>query len=224
MRRFRVALVGDFNATVVAHRAIPEALQLAGAEYEWIHTTTLRDPSDRLAGFDGIWCIPASPYADMQGALDAIRFAREQKVPFLGTCGGFQHALIEYARNVLGMSGADHAETNPEAADLIIAPLACSLVEESEEITLSENTLIRRACGGQRMTEGYHCRYGVNPEFAEILFSGPMRATAWDSTGQVRAAELAGHPFFVVTLFQPERRALLGELPPLVRAFTAQAV
>ncbi|MEO8657530.1 MAG: CTP synthase [Bryobacteraceae bacterium] len=224
MRKFRAALVGDFDPTVVAHRAIPEALRMANAEYEWIHTTTLREPPGRLAGFDGIWCVPASPYADMQGALDAIRFAREQNVPFLGTCGGFQHALIEYARNVLGISGADHAESNPEAADLIIAPLACSLVEESEEITLAEGTLIRNAYGQERVTEGYHCRYGVNPNFAERLFSGFMRTTAWDASGQVRAAELVAHQFFVLTLFQPERRALRGELPPLVRAFTAQAV
>jgi CTP synthase (UTP-ammonia lyase) len=224
MRKVRAALVGDYDATVVAHRAIPEALRLAHADYEWIHTTSLQNPSDRLAGFDGIWCVPASPYADMQGALDAIRFAREQKIPFLGTCGGFQHALIEYARSVLGISGADHAETNPQAADLIIAPLACSLVEESEEIMLAEGTLIRTAYGKERVTEGYHCRYGVNPTFAEPLFSGSLRIAAWDASGQVRAAELAGHPFFVITLFQPERRALRGELPPLVRAFTAQAV
>ena len=224
MRRVRVALVGDFDATVIAHHAIQEALRLASAESEWIHTTTLRDPSTRLAGFDAIWCVPASPYADMQGALDAIRFAREQKVPFLGTCGGFQHALIEYARNVLGIAGADHAETNPEAADLIIAPLACSLVEESEEITLAEGTLIRTAYGQEKVTEGYHCRYGVNPNLAERLFSGSMRIAARDVSGQVRAAELVGHPFFVITLFQPERRALRGELPPLVAALTAQAV
>jgi len=69
----------------------------------------------RAAGFDGFWCVPASPYRDIDGALRAIRFAREQRRPFLGTCGGFQHAVLEYARNVLGWADAEHGELAPNA-------------------------------------------------------------------------------------------------------------
>ncbi|MGH8112693.1 MAG: glutamine amidotransferase-related protein [Rhodanobacteraceae bacterium] len=103
----RVALVGDRDDTVPAHHAILLALKLAGdtcnilIEPVWV-PTELVDRGAVLRDFNGIWCIPASPYRSVDGALVAIRFAREQQRPFLGTCGGFQHAIIEYARNVLG--------------------------------------------------------------------------------------------------------------------------
>src|SRR5687768_11230313 len=100
----RIALVGDYNAAAKAHQGIPRALVLAthgdgnACEWEWIHTSTLLDdPSEQLAGFHGVWCVPASPYANTRGAIAAIRFARQTGRAFLGTCGGFQHALLEYA-------------------------------------------------------------------------------------------------------------------------------
>ena len=113
----RLALIGDHNPEVVAHRAIPLALELAQKnlssvlQWDWIGTDAITDAPRQLAGHAGVWCVPASPYKSMDGALAAIRFARETKRPFLGTCGGFQHALIEFARNVIGVTGADHAET-----------------------------------------------------------------------------------------------------------------
>jgi CTP synthase (UTP-ammonia lyase) len=226
-RGLRVALVGDFNPSVVAHQAIPMALELAGAQHGvevepvWVHTSSIYGADARLAGFDGVWCVPASPYANTAGALAAIRYARESGRPFLGTCGGFQHALIEYARNVCGMAQAEHAETNPDAALPLISPLGCSLVERSEEILLAEGGLFRRAYGLPRITEGYHCTYGLNREYEPRLFCNGLHATAHGVNGEVRGVELAGHPFYVGALFQPERRALRGEVPPLVAAFVA---
>jgi predicted TIM-barrel fold metal-dependent hydrolase len=118
----KILLVGDLNASVIAHRAIEENVRLAAradAEltWEWPGTREIDDRGeDTLAAYDGIWCVPASPYASMSGALKAIRFARERGVPFLGTCGGFQHAVIEFARNAAKIVDADHEETNPAAA------------------------------------------------------------------------------------------------------------
>lgn len=221
----RVALIGDYNEAVMAHRAIPEALRMSAEELgvkveaEWLHTSTLVDVEKQLAGFDGIWCVPASPYANTEGALAAIRYAREKQVPFLGSCGGFQHAVIEYARNVLGMTAADHGETNPSGETLVIASLSCSLVEESEAIALADEGILREAYGTSRMTEQYRCSYGVNPEFQQKLFAGALKPTAWGASGEVRGCELEGHLFFVGTLFQSERRALRGEAPPLAVAF-----
>lgn len=223
--KVRVALLGDFNPSVIAHQAIPEALRLAGedlgleVEGVWLHTSLLREPEKQLSDFDGVWCVPASPYANTEGALEAIRYAREKHVPFLGTCAGFQHAIIEYARNVLKIYTADHAETNPHGETLVIGPLACSLVEKSEEILLADDGIVREAYGAPRITEGYHCSYGINPAFEKQLFSGPLKTTARGISGEVRAFELDRHPFFVGTLFQSERRALRGEAPPLAVAF-----
>jgi CTP synthase len=159
----------------------------------------------------------------MEGALTAIRFARENGVPFLGSCGGFQHAVIEYARNVRGMKNAAHAEVDPDAELLLVTPLECSLLETSDEILLAEDSHIGRAYGVDRITEEYHCGYGINPAFEAALTDGEFRVTARDPAGSVRAIELSSHPFFVATLFQSERRALRGEVPPLAKAFIKQA-
>jgi CTP synthase (UTP-ammonia lyase) len=221
----RIALIGDYNVHAIAHQAIPESLRLAGEalgveiEGAWTHTASLTDAPAMLEPFAGVWCVPASPYANMTGALEAIRFAREMGRPFLGTCGGFQHAVLEYARNVCGIADADHAETNPTAAQPLISPLSCSLVETSGEIQLGEEGILRRAYGRSRIVETYHCSYGLNEDFGSLLFRDGLFATAHDLSGQVRAVELTSHPFFAATLFQPERKALTGEIPPLVSAF-----
>jgi CTP synthase (UTP-ammonia lyase) len=220
----RVGLIGDYDATVPAHQAIPIALQLAAAsagievKLQWVPTEEVRTVS-RVSEFDGLWCVPASPYRHMEGALLAIQYARESRRPFLGTCGGFQHAVIEYARNVLGWADAEHAETAPDAVRPVISPLACALVEATGTVRFFPNSRIADAYGTGEATEGYRCRYGLNPEFQAILVSGPLRAAAEDAAGDVRAVELDDHPFFVATLFQPERAALKGQLPPLVAAF-----
>ncbi len=78
---------------------------------------------EALAEYDAIWVVPGSPYRHPEGAFTAIRCARESSIPFLGTCGGFQHAVIEYARNVLGWQDAGHAETDSEGR-MVIAPSA----------------------------------------------------------------------------------------------------
>jgi CTP synthase (UTP-ammonia lyase) len=226
MRRLRIGLVGDFDQRVTAHRAIAVALQLAAErlqqplEFDWIATDAV---PETLEPYDALWCVPASPYRSMAGALRAIRFAREQRVPFLGTCGGFQHAVIEYARGVLGWADAEHAETTPDAARPVINALACSLVEVTDEVSFQPGSRIAAAYGAERASEGYHCNYGLNPELAEQITQGPLRATAHDARGDVRAVELDAHPFFVCTLFQPERAALRGELPPLVSAWLRAA-
>jgi CTP synthase (UTP-ammonia lyase) len=225
----RIGLVGDYDAGVPAHQAIPRALALAesalGAplEFRWLPTETI-DGDAALAPYDALWCVPASPYRSMDGALRAIRFARERPLPFLGTCGGFQHAVVEYARNVLGWADAEHAETAPEAARPVIVPLACSLVEVTDKVRLRTGSRIAAADGTAEATEGYRCRYGLNEAFRATLVSGALRVTAEDEAGDVRALELQGHPFFVATLFQPERAALADRLPPLVAAFARAAL
>ena len=219
-----IGLIGDYDAAVPAHQAIPRALDLAGdalgapVDYEWVPTEGIGDTS-RVSGFDGLWCVPASPYRSMEGALRAIRFAREQGRPFLGTCGGFQHAILEYARNVLGWADADHAETKPDAARPVITPLTCALVEKTDTIRFRQGSILAAAYGCLEATEGYHCSDGINPAFLSTITSGSLRVSAEDRAGEVRAVELEGHPFFVATLFQPERAALIGKTPPLVAAF-----
>jgi CTP synthase (UTP-ammonia lyase) len=219
-----VGLVGDYDQAVPAHQAIPLALQRAADSlgialaFGWVPTNEISTAS-RISSFSGIWCVPASPYRNMDGALLAIRHARESQMPFLGTCGGFQHAVIEYARNVLGWKDAEHAETAPDAQRPVIAQLECSLVEAKGQVRFSPNSRIATAYQASDAVEGYRCRYGLNSAFRSALLAGPLRATAEDENGEVRGIELDGHPFFVATLFQPERGALTGKPVPLAIAF-----
>jgi CTP synthase (UTP-ammonia lyase) len=223
-RNLRIGLIGDFDASIPAHIAIPRALSLASDAVgipiipQWLPTEKILT-CDNLAPFDGLWCAPGSPYRNMDGALLAIRFARESRRPFLGTCGGFQHALLEYARNVLGWTNAEHAESCPDAPQLIIAPLKCSLRESSGVVRFLEGSHLRRAYGIDETVEQYNCRYGLNPAFRTTLLCGPLTVSAEDPEGNVRAVELQAHPFFVATLFQPERASLEERLSPIVLAF-----
>lgn len=217
--------MGDYKPSVPAHQAIPTALSLAAAHHgvslkaTWVPTSQIQRAGDQLSSYDGIWCVPASPYENTIGALDAIQFARERHIPFLGTCAGFQHALMEYARNVLEMEHADHAELNPGTAHPLISPLSCSLFDVETDLILQPGSLLHKSYGTTRIREKYRCSYGPNPEYENALFAGDFRVTARDGDGQVRGGELRCHPFFVGTLFQPERRALQKELPPIVRDF-----
>ena len=224
----RIALIGDHDPAVLAHQAIPRALALAAAAAgvavapEWVPTEEITHDA-RVAAFHALWCVPASPYRHTGGALRAIRFARERHRPFLGTCGGFQHALLEYARSVLGWAKAEHAESAPDAERLVVTPLDCALVEVRGLVRFRPGSRLEAAYGVPEAEEGYHCRYGLNPGIRDALTSGPLRVAAEDAAGDVRAVELDGHPFFVATLFQPERAALRGEVPPLVTAFVQAA-
>ena len=229
----RLALVGDRDDAKTAHQANPLALALAAAELglavdaRWIGSDALpatdAATAALLAGFDALWCPPGSPYRDADGVLRAIRAAREGGLPFLGTCSGFQHAALEYARTVLGWADAGHAESTPDAARPVVAPLACALVEQREPLRLAAGSRLAGAYGVVETVEGYRCRYGLNPRYADALLAGPLRASAFSPDGEVRAIELDGHPFFVGTLFQPERAALDGATPPLVRALLVAA-
>jgi len=189
----------------------------------WIPTDSLDEGVEELGPMIGLWCVPGSPYASMDGALKAIGFARRNQRPFLGTCGGFQHAIIEYARNILGLQEADHAEAKPDAAMPLISRLSCSLLGERGTIVLKPGSLAARIYGRTEIVEEYNCRFGVNPKFQPLLEKSALRITGTDESGQARVVELEKHPFYVATLFQPERSALTGTVHPLIVAFVKAA-
>lgn len=125
MRSLRIGIIGDYRPEFAPHAATNASICDAGnnlgtmIEYDWLHTGQSHD----YGAFDGLWCSAGSPYDRFEEALEGIRFARERRVPFLGTCAGFQHAVLEYARNVVGVENAMHAEYDASAAVQVLTPL-----------------------------------------------------------------------------------------------------
>jgi len=129
------------------------------------------------------------------------------------------HALLEFARNVLGLRDADHAESNPNAATPLMTPLSCALVEKTGTIHFKPGSRTAQIYGESSTIEQYHCSYGLNERYRAQIEASAMRITGWDADGSVRVIELSDHPFFIATLFQPERSALQGRENALVTEF-----
>ena len=101
----------------------------------------------------------------MEGALRAIRFARETGRPFLGTCGGCQHAILEFATERIAHHWGGHAECDPSSAEPVIAKLTCSLVEVEETLHLMPGSRLRQIYGADEISETYRCSFGPNPAY-----------------------------------------------------------
>jgi CTP synthase (UTP-ammonia lyase) len=221
----RLALVGDRSRNVRAHQRIPAILSSLSSTADapldtyWLHSSTI-DATTDLTGFDGIWVVPGSPYENVDGVIHAIATARTNAIPFLGTCGGFQHMLLELARNVCGLEAA-HAETDPAADQLLLVPMACSLLGEEDDVTIEAHTLAARIMGAGPRTERYFCSFGLNADFLPALESGGLVVGGRDAHGAVRLGEIADHPFYLGTLFQPELSSTSTWVHPVLRAFAA---
>jgi CTP synthase (UTP-ammonia lyase) len=225
--KIRVGIIGDFDAGFQSHAATNGALEHIAAlgmsiEALWLPTPSL-ETANAVEDFHGLWVAPGSPYKSLVGVLSAIRHAREHSIPLLGTCGGFQHIILEYARNVLGFTDAAHAEYDPYASKLFISRLTCSLVGRSLPITLKAGSLVAKAYGSTAVTEQYYCNFGVNPDYVKTLSSGALQIVGSDAEGKVRVVELAQHPFFVGTLFVPQFRSSSEQPHPLIMEFVRAA-
>jgi CTP synthase (UTP-ammonia lyase) len=131
--------------------------------------------------------------------------------------------LVEYARNVLGAEEAEHAETSPEAADLVVTPLSCSLWGQEHPVRLVPGTRAAELYGAESAVEDYFCSYGLSPEYRPRMEESGLRVSGVDEEGEPRIVELEGHPFFLATLFCFQTRSREGEPHPLVAGFAGAA-
>jgi CTP synthase (UTP-ammonia lyase) len=131
--------------------------------------------------------------------------------------------LVEYARNVLGAEGAQHAETSPEAADLVVTPLSCSLWGQEHRVELVAGSRAAALYGVEAAVEDYFCSYGLSPEYRPRMEESGLRISGVDEEGEPRIVELEGHPFFVATLFCFQTRSRADEPHPLVAGFADAA-
>jgi CTP synthase (UTP-ammonia lyase) len=235
--RVRVAVVGDRLSKFTPQDSIEVALQHsadalgAAVDITWFDTPTLAaDADEHLAGADAVWCAPGSPFLSMDGALEGIRFAREHRRPFLGTCAGFQHGVIEIARNVLGIADAAHAESTVDApaSSLFIDELLCSLVGQAMRVRLVDD-VTRALYGTDEIVEQYYCRFGLNEEHRGALKDAGLEVAGVDigneeTAGTTRIMRLADHPFFFLTLFVPQTSSTPAAPHPVVTAYLAAAL
>ena len=238
----RIGILGDFNPEFRSHHATTEALQHAARkadmqlESQWISTSSLTDGSAEkiLEGFDGLWASPGSPYKSFDGMLKGIEFARRRDWPFLGTCGGFQYALIEFARNVLGIADADSAENNSASKNIVIYPVACAVPSRKgdapklsgkvPEIRLRPGSYLQSFYGKKEIvTEEFFCNFEVNPEYEWCAMEAGFPVVARGELGEIRAIESPTHRFFIATLFQPQLSSTEKHPHPLVLAFVQAA-
>ena len=226
-----IALIGDRSDEQIAHRAIPEALKLTAEHYrvdckiDWINSTEIE--LKKLEDYQGIWCVPASPYKDAEKVIASIRYARESGTAFIGTCGGYQHAVIEYARNVLGHQDATSVEDNPATGMPLINAMFCAMREKPGQIKLTESSRIHTIYKKLLVEEQYNCGFGINTDFLSIFDNSDLKFTGHsadkESENNPRALELDKHHFFIATAYQPERSALNRQLHPLIESFLTAA-
>jgi CTP synthase (UTP-ammonia lyase) len=217
-----IAALGDRNVSFVTHREIDAAIALE-PRIRWVATE-----GAAIEGFDGLWVLPGTPYRDDDAVMAAIRFAREQGMPVLGTCGGCQYMAVEFARNAAGIAGAAHAETDPDGETLVAAPLACSLVGQERTVVPVPGTRLAAICGREPFPGFHYCSYGLAPGIETRLEAAGLVIGAHAQDAGVEAFELPGHPFYLATLFQPHvgsssATAVHPLLAALVEAATSAA-
>ena len=223
----KVGLIGDHDRSVTAHRAIPIALKMSAeslnvqVEWQWLHSTVVSVAT--LHNYDALWCVPASPYEDTERVLDAIHYARTNNIPFLGTCGGYQHAALEFALNALDIKQAENSEINPDAQMPVISGLSCKLYDESASVLLNKDSYIAKLYGTQHISEDYFCGYGVNRHYLHLYNDSELVFSGFDEDGDPRSLEIPTNTFFIGTAFQPERSALQDRVHPLITAFLTVA-
>ena len=236
----QIGILGDFNAGLRNHQATNDALRHASdamhanVSANWIPTVSLSDTNAKelLAAQDAILAAPGSPYRSLDGMLAGIQYARSYGVPFLGTCGGFQYALIEYARHVLGWTDASTEENDAPSAHPIITPVACPVpdcgagapkLSGLRKLALKSGTLLARIYGRPVANEEYFCNFEVNPKYLTDFERSGLTLSAFGERGEMRGLEIREHPFFVATLFQPQLGSLEGAPHPLITAFVQAA-
>jgi CTP synthase (UTP-ammonia lyase) len=228
-----IGIIGDRRRGSEAQDAIGPALHHAAGRLgiavtsQWVGTCELRegDPGALLAGFPGLWCAPGSPFESMAGALAGIEVGRRSRRPVLGTCAGFQHGVIEFARNACGITSADHAEYGgSDGGLLVINELACSLAGQAMTVDLADDAT-RRIYDAKTVTERYYCRFGLDEAYLPQLESGGMVVAGRDALdGSVRILRLARHPFYYLTLFVPQTTSTPERPHPIVSSFLEAAV
>ena len=237
-----IAVVGKYVEYEDSYKSLKESLLHGGLAHNrkvaltWIEAEELEWPScvRRLENFDGVLVPGGFGKRGIEGMLQAIRYAREYKVPYFGICLGMQTLVIEFARNVCGMPGADSTEFDPDPPQRVIYKLReLKGVDElggtmrlgQYPCKLAEGSFARAAYGQELINERHRHRYEFNREFEKVLTTNGLRLTGQTPDGMyVEICEIADHPWFLGCQFHPEFKSKPMEPHPLFKAFIGAAM
>ncbi len=232
-----IGLIGKYVELKDSYKSISESFIHAGVSNEcrvnvkWIHSEKLTKSNiqQELGELDGILVAPGFGSRGISGKIEAVRFARENKIPFLGICLGMQCAVIEYARNVLGLEDAHTTEIAEDSKHPVI-----SMMEQQKSIAnlggtmrlgaykceLKPNSKTAQAYNTELISERHRHRYEFNNEYLEQFEKNGMIATGKNpETGLVEVVEIPAHPWFVGAQFHPEYKSTVANPHPLFVAF-----
>lgn len=238
----RIGLIGKYVELQDSYKSILESFIHAGAENEVrvkvepIHSEFITQEiiDDKVSKMDALLVAPGFGERGVEGKIKAVQYAREHKIPFLGICLGMQMAVIEYARNIVGIKGANSTEMNPNAKAPVI-----DLMKEQKDIThmggtmrlgawdckLMPDSIVSRVYGKEIISERHRHRYEFNNAYKQQLEEAGMRITGVNpETGLAEIIELPVHPWFVGVQYHPEYRSTVASPHPLFVAFVKAAV
>ncbi len=237
-----VGLIGKYVELHDSYKSITEAFIHAGSTHEtkvnvrWIHSEELESGNieKQLKGLDGVLVAPGFGERGIEGKIDAVKYARENNIPFLGICLGMQMAVIEYARNVLGLKEANSTEMNENTTHPVI-----NLMEEQKEITnmggtmrlgawdctLETESKTYEAYQNTNISERHRHRYEFNSDYKSQIEEAGMKATGINpKTGLVEVVEIPTHPWFVGVQYHPEYKSTVLNPHPLFLSFIEAAI
>ena len=239
-----VALVGKYVSLQDAYKSILEALVHAGAANSCkvhVHSVnseeiTAVNVGDKLKGMKGILVAPGFGSRGLEGKIEAIKYARENKIPFFGICLGMQMCVVEFARNVLGFMDAESTEVNPDTKHPVI-----DMMEDQKKTTMkggtmrlgaydceiAKDTLAYKIYGCKLISERHRHRYEFNAKYVDNFRKAGLVASGHNpQTGLTEIVELpqSVHPFFIGSQFHPEYKSTPENPHPLFKAFIAAAI
>jgi CTP synthase len=236
-----IGLIGKYLELQDAYKSILEAFVHAGAINESevqivnVHSEYITETNvkEKLGGLDGLLVAPGFGMRGVEGKIIAVKYAREKNLPFFGICLGMQMAVIEYARNVLGLKDAHSTEMDPQTKEPVI-----DLMEEQKEITakggtmrlgaypcdVKEGTLAYTIYGKTSVSERHRHRWEFNNSYLERFEKAGMVASGKNpGTGLVEIVELPSHPFFIGVQYHPELKSTVENPQPIFVHFIKAA-